>query len=866
MKLFRLSLVATFLALLALLSAASIVRAQSSDERFKQESLQQDDAAKEKNSSKTLIGLPTDWSHHHLIYSNTTKLSKSETPLAKKLQAEPRFRQALARRTTMTQRVASPNAAELGARAELPPDSVSHAHGATAKTMTRDWTAELTSSGGGTVGNEQYPAKYSQYSTVTSTEVPSCTTDFVVYNNNQYSNPKKSSGPSTNATDSGFFSGIPAAGSTITIAGVVFTAVTTTGDTAGNGTPSYYQGTSATQAATDFVAAINVYATKNAGFTYHAVNTGFFGGGAGTYVTVTDTTAGAAGNATVTSPWGCFTFSFFGFHFTFGPNCPAGTTTANFDFFTQDFTGGRGSSSALVANLIGYNYLYTGSNPTGMCNTAISGITITAPNVMFAYGVSTNGGVTTTSPALSETGTQIAVVESTPTCVNIPAPCNIGSVLHLIKWAAPTVTKTNYSATIPATVIQAANSTTAATYRSCVATTTTPCMWTITISASATDSNSAPFIDYTDDVIYVGDDAGVLHKFLGVFVGTPSSSASWSTTVDAGEALTGPVYDTTSGNIYVADALGYISIINSSGGLVQQESTNAGTGAGGFPIPDPPIVDGAAETVAAFVSNDGTGGADLDQFIICTAASQVLYPSCTINGPFASSSAPQIGPAGVQMHDGDFDNSYYSGTYQNGYLYFCGKTPGTGTNGVTSGTDVATIERANFDVNGVLINVDLVSAPLVVGSTVGVECSPLTEAYNPTGGAGGTPADFMFFSVQAGGVGTTADDTECSNLGDETTGNDNPTSGCVMSIIVNDDSTSTATAPTAMPASVTSAIGEPGGSSGIIIDWVAPASTYPQAQSIYFSPLALTTTGNGANGNCAVGVGCAVKATQSALQ
>jgi hypothetical protein len=218
------------------------------------------------------------------------------------------------------------------------------------------------------------------------------------------------------------------------------------------------------------------------------------------------------------------------------------------------------------------------------------------------------------------------------------------------------------------------------------------------------------------------------------------------------------------------------------------------------------------------------------------------------------------------MHDGDFDNTYYSGNYADGYLYFCGKTPGASGAVASGGTDIPTIQRAYFDSNGFLLNVDFVSTPLAVGSTAGVECSPLTEAYNPTGGSGGTPADFMFFSVQASGAGPTSNPDECSNLGDATTGNLNAGGGCVMSIIVNDDSSPAATSPTAMPTSVTSAIGEPGGSSGIIIDWVAPASTYPPAQSIYFSPLALTTTSTGANGNCAVGIGCAVKATQSALQ
>ena len=80
---------------------------------------------------------------------------------------------------------------------------------------------------------------------------------------------------------------------------------------------------------------------------------------------------------------------------------------ANFSFFSGTFFGGRGGTVAAVANLIGFNQLYTGS-PAGTC----AG---TGPNVMFAYGVSPEGGITSTSPALSEDGKQVAVVETTAT-------------------------------------------------------------------------------------------------------------------------------------------------------------------------------------------------------------------------------------------------------------------------------------------------------------------------------------------------------------------------------------------------------------------------------------------------------------------
>ena len=146
--------------------------------------------------------------------------------------------------------------------------------------------------------------------------------------------------------------------------------------------------------------------------------------------------------------------------------------------------------------------------------------------------------------------------------------------------------------------------------------------------------------------IYVGDDAGVLHVFNGVFVGTPS--AGWTSSVDAGFALTGPVFDSGSGNIYVADANGILSTVLATNGSVTYQVQTTGAqgpsevGTTGFPIPDPPIVDGSAETVTVFVSNDNgsPAGADLDQFVICDAANAAaLGSSCTV-GALLTQPAP----------------------------------------------------------------------------------------------------------------------------------------------------------------------------------------------------------------------------------
>ena len=347
-------------------------------------------------------------------------------------------------------------------------------------------------------------------------------------------------------------------------------------------------------------------------------------------------------------------------------------------------------------------------------------------------------------------------------------------------------------------------------------------MTSITLSASP-DTNSAPFIDYTNDAIYVGDDSGKIREITGVFLGTPT--LGWQTTVDMGFALTGPVYDSVSGNIFVADANGELSAVAQSSGTLGPQAFTSGTH--GYPIPDPPIVDSTAETVTVFVSNNGGGSAQVIQYPV---------------GDLAAPASVVVGPAGVQMHDGDFDNTYYSGNYADGFLYFCGKNPG-GSN------DNPAIERIPFNSSGILEGASFDSGNVLPVSAVqSAECSPMTEVYN-----GGV--DYMFFSVQTGG-----NQPNCSILGGTGGANSNPSEGCVMSIIVTDGSTTAPTPP--FPAAINSSLGEPGGSSGIILDNVSPAA---QASSIYFSPLAFANSKKAPNGNCGMGVGCAVKATQAGL-
>jgi len=761
------STIAPLLIMFALLFAPIILRGQSP----------------EQSAERPRVPMVTDWSHRHLIFSHADAYASSGSPKALRAQADPRFRQQVARRNAVA-RAAVPVSIELPAATQpVPADSGVLIEGS----LSRDWTSSLANFG--TVGNGQYPAKF-EFNINASVTSANCTSDFVVFNNNSASGTH--TGFIENATNVGIFWGAPPVGSTITITppatgrAVTFTAV---GNTTTPGADQFQVGTDSRSAAADLAAAVNAAELAGGGVTgtFPYTATGHFGNAIFFIDVATGgTDSGAGGNNTTDSPINCFPFR--------GGTCPA-----NFTFFSGNFFGGGGGTTAAVANLIGLMNLYSGT-PAGLCPGS-------GPVVKFAYGISTAQGETTTSPALSDDGTQIAIVESTPSCQTGQTGCTVGSILHIVKWK--NANGTLASPVVPGTV-------TAANYRACAA----PCMVNLTLSTSS-DSNSAPFIDYTNDRIYVGDDSGKIREVNGVFLGTPS--LGWQTTVDSGFALTGPVFDATSGNIFVADANGVVSsVVASSGALGPQTYTSGTQGVNGFPIPDPPIVDSTAETVTAFVSDDTNGGSEIAQF----------------STDFSVSAAFVVGPAGVQMHDGDFDNSYYSGSYQYGYLYFCGKNPG-------SSNDNPAIERAYFDQFGSLQGVD--GNFLNVSSSADAECSPMTEVYN----AG---VDYMFFSVQTGGGGQ-----NCTTLGGSGVADSNPSAGCVMSVIVTDGSSTQF--PTPMPTAVNSSLGEPGGSSGIILDNV---STAAQASSIYFSPLSYVTSGT-ANGNCPTGVGCAVKATQSGL-
>jgi hypothetical protein len=518
---------------------------------------------------------------------------------------------------------------------------------------------------------------------------------------------------------------------------------------------------------------------------------------------------GAGGSVGVPLPSGGTTwFPAYPAKFSFDVNATPDCTN-DFVVFTTNLPG-----AAAQASIIAYNKLYSGGIPS-FCALSLAPTVYWSYNTNFdASGAATTGTVAT-SPVLSADGKRVAFVENRATG---------GAIVHLLKWNAGD----------GGAIGTAANPTISTSWTACPA--TGACMISLVFNNGNADIGSSPFYDYARDALYVGDDSGVLHKFVNAFGATGATpvevTSGWPITVDATQILTSPVLDGVSGNIFTADTLGTISYVRetfSSAGTCKTGSVPC-LGSTNIPapsphnIPDAPLVDPVTEKVFVFMSNfDGTNAA-------------VIQSDTTLS----TSVSATLGLKGLghHLHSGAFDNGYLTGNGSAGRLYMCG----------SSATNLPTIQRIGFSNSGRMplspfanpvgtMNpaVD-VGVALQVASTA-EECAPLTEFFNPNAT---TNQDQIFFGMQASGSGA-----NCAGA------------GCVMSINV-----------TGIPAtiSILSSIAEVGGPSGIIVDNDAnttPVTGAPQASSLYFSNQGNSTTA--APCGLVTGVGCAVKVTQAGL-
>jgi len=573
----------------------------------------------------------------------------------------------------------------------------------------------------------------------------------------------------------------------------------TDGTTSAN-TFAYWSGAAAvspTQVAANIASAINQNPTLQ------VVATGVSATSNGATVTVTANTPGPAGNGYGTTKtnfngfaWGAGTLTGGTAGAVVQPNMyPAkysfSATTASCSDFVVYPMGTAGATGA--ATIVAFSNLYTGG-----CSGAV-------PSAYWAYNT---GGMATTSPVPSLDGTQVAFVQVSGTTAS----------LVLLKWSAGSGTPT-----LPVTPTAA----TLATYRGCTA----PCAVTLAFSGNHNDTFSAPYYDYSSDTAYVGDDSGNLHKFTGLFAGTPAEAGSpWPVILGASK-LSSPVYDNVTGNVILGDFGGVLYSVTASSGTVNK------TISVGDAIADAPLVDSSAGKLYAFV----TTSTDINP------GDNEVYELSTNFTSIAGASAQPVGTGGggYYLYAGTFDNVYYSSATFTGNLYAVGNTGGA------TGANLYQIPITNSTM--------AVPVPVFSGLSGGGAHpwpSPLNEFCNnglsacTTNGTKTTAGtDYIFFSVYHG------NETGCTN-GD---GN-----GCVLSYNVSNPAT-VAQAGTGLNVTTPAGVGcWPTG--GIVIDNSVPAGTLSGASQIYFIGLGANTAGGSTgatSGNCAPTTAGTMSATQA---
>ncbi len=617
----------------------------------------------------------------------------------------------------------------------------------------------------------------------------------------------------------------------------------------GSTTATFAVGSSTSTDATNIAAAINL-CTSATGVTAMV---------SGSTVTVTATTTGSNGNnITLSSDGSYFTWSGSslaggsdgtntGTNFSYWSGNAAATTTqvasniaagitrnsstagatatssGNTVAVTANSTGTSGNGIGVSTNTTDFTWASStllGGSAAGVCGTG-------SPSVLFAYNAASTPVYT--SPVLSEDGTKIAFVEQGAT----------GGTLHVLRWKSGEGTMS-----APQSITGV---TTSSAWTSCLAGTTS-CMFNLRYSSHG-NSLSSPYYDYGNDVIYVGEDNGSLWKITGVFNGTPAlATGNWASgvVIDSGSKLTGPVYDSVSGNVFVADALSHLKSVTAAG-VVNSTTINIG----GSTFVDPPIVDSSTGRVFVF------GNAYL-------STGAVVVQTNTSLGNQVNAFVGALGS--INLHDGTFDNNYYNNP-STGYLYVCGNPGGSSAN----------LYKIGFSASGVM-NSTAITGPALTSAAE--ECSPLTEVYNPNTGTDwmfvGQPANCSFGGSstgclealnvtgwQAGTAYAAGQIIVDSNFNIErvttagTSGSSTPSWSTGFQATTGDGTVSW----TDEGALIGSAVGaEPGGTSAIVVDNVSSSG---QASSVYFGTLSATACGTTGGGNVST---CAVKRTQAGLQ
>ena len=793
------------------------------------------------------VPLPLDWSDSHVIY--TTGFTPEQ---ASYLQDDPRYfvamrlhGKALADENTAdenptTSSWESSEDAAWGSRPEPPGGPRREA-----TELKVDWSVSLGPTAGVAAG--QSPAKFS----FDVNAAPSCTADYAVF-------PINAATGYTRAHVVGTFS--------TTVAGtnghnVVFT-VTPTGGTAITLTLTSSLSVNTGTSFLVYSSASTANATLEATNLAAAINRNLSATALGRIVAVASTN-------TVTV-------------YTLTPGSREVLTVSTGGLTALTFGTVTAGANGTQANIAGFNHLYSGTTPfcTGY----------TDPTFIFSYA--SGAGPVTTSPVLSLAGTKVAYIENGP---------SVGMVLHVLTFGSGATeygTCTNSGTALPtcATHPVVPGSTAGSTATDFMVPLSLPTLGTV-----ASDTLSSPFVNYSTDTLYVGDNTGHLYAVTGVFKGTPALAAApfpvtVSTATSPANMLTSPVLDVSgTGDIFIGDGASNVYDYSSAGAIVGTSQSIGNSTNGG--IHDGPIVDSSNSKVYFTTNCSGTGGRQqIAQFPFSasglgTAVKVLLNAQGCASGAAAQRSVTP-------------DSQYYTKgissatAANNGHLLVCFQNstaptvPHLAQYQFVSGALQTTAQYNNgsFITTGALQSCspttefygsDVAYTPTVLtqsGTTVTVTTATNKFVSNQvvtiagvTAGSGGCTAaavaaingekkvtvlsatQFTFTSS----VSTTITSGSCTLTGSSATG---PTQDYVF-FGTSQPSAWTFTLPmtsSTQAATASNTTSVTGGTSGIIVD---NDSTLGQASSIYFGTQATSTTQCGTTAAY-----CAVKLTQSALR
>jgi hypothetical protein len=386
--------------------------------------------------------------------------------------------------------------------------------------------------------------------------------------------------------------------------------------------------------------------------------------------------------------------------FSYNPEAPPSCTN-DYVVFGLSVVGADGPQ----ANLVAFNNLYVNDTGTGYCPI------LTAPTVMFAYNVSTNGGKIDTSPVPSLDGTQIAFVETV-------AGTGGTDVFHVLTWtagegaigdAAPPSSMTTSMTSLP--------------------------------FSTDPSTTSSPWIDFSGDTAYVGDAVGIVYQITPVFNGTPklSGNPGWPVTVSSPYGLTPPVLDSNRGMLMVGSLNGNLYSIDTSTGALNTTPIGAGTSP---QIEAPPIVDITNGTTFVVDADNGSNAV-----LVEVKTSSLVTLSTGLIGEGASK--------GTKLHilQPAFSNAYFSDP-SNGVVSLCG----------TGATD-ATPWQYTFGFAGTLMNRNALSSRQL-STSAAHHCTGWTEFYNPYTGANVGPDTIAATSISSG-ILTVAATNSNLHVGDE---------------------------------------------------------------------------------------------------